>query len=51
LPKPFHLELIDQLVVELAAALVGRKLLNSRGRRIQDIPADDNRTGLLGLVA
>ena len=43
-------KLLDELVVEIAAALIGRKSLVPVGLRFERIPADQHRTRLLGAI-
>ena len=43
-------QLLDDLVVELAPALIGRERLVPVGRRIERVPADQHRARLLGVV-
>ena len=40
-------ELLEQIVVEFASALIGRKLLVTIGRHVQSIPTDEHRARLL----
>ena len=45
-----RVELLEQRVVEFAAALVGRELPVPVGRRVERVPADQHGARLLGLV-
>src|SRR5882724_3458473 len=45
-----YVELLDDLVVELAAALIGREQLLAVGRRAERVPADQHGARPLGLV-
>ena len=38
-----HVELVDQLVVELPAALISRQLLDAPGRQFERVPPDEDR--------
>ena len=45
-----HVELLDQRVVELAAALVGGKAFVPIGRLVERVPGDQHRARLLRLI-
>ena len=44
------IELVDELIVELAAALIAGQFQRAPIGHIERVPADDNGAGLLGLV-
>ena len=43
-------ELLDQIVVEFAAALIGGKCVMAIGRRLERVPADQHRARLFGAL-
>ena len=42
-----HVKLLEQFVIEFAAALIGRELLVTIGRRVQRVPTDEYSARLL----